>query len=182
MESGFEGLDDALNIDYEAVDKELTEINDRSNQLEESKKEIAKHKQDDLDATIEDKEYLAMELKMIIQNSRNILEVLEQDIKIGTKPRYHEVYATLTKSVLDGLKELRELNNNVAQLKLQKEKLNIKRASANDKTSMQIGTQVNMQMTGGDFFKMVEDAKKQSSLNNIEPTFDLEGQPPKDLQ
>ena len=36
MESGFEGLDDALNIDYEAVDKELTEINDRSNQLEES--------------------------------------------------------------------------------------------------------------------------------------------------
>jgi hypothetical protein len=176
MNSGFEGLDDALDIDYD-VDKEIDEVATRTEKLEKSKYEIAKKPRDEIN--ISDQEYLVMELKMIIANSRNILEVLEQDIKIGTQPRYHEVYATLTKSVIDGLKELRELNQSVANLEIQKEKLELKKVNPNG--SMQIGTQVNMNLTGKDLFKMIKQAKSESELNVIEADFEIDGKRPKDI-
>ncbi len=179
MNSGFEGLDDALNTDYD-VDKEIDNISERSELLNKTKTEVSKNTDNSLDATIEDKEYIAMELKMIIQNSRNILDVLEQDIKIGTQPRYHEVYATLTKSIIDGLKELRELNQTVVQLRLQKEKIELKRISSSQNNNLQIGTQVNMNLTGKDLFKMIESAKTNSSLNAIDVDFELDASPPEE--
>ena len=45
---------------------------------------------------------------------------------------------------------------------------------------MQIGTQVNMNLTGNDLFKMLKQAKTDSSLNEIKAEFEIDGKNPKD--
>jgi hypothetical protein len=168
MQSGFENLNDALDANYD-VDDELKEINEKTKRFDLIRKEIAqKEKQNEL----EDKEYLEFELKTLISNNRRVLDILEQDIKIGTKPRYHEVYATLTKSVLDGIKELRELNKTIADLKFQKEKLEVRKMQNSLTGSQQ--TQVNFRLTGKDLFDMIEAAKSSSQLNVVDAEFEVD--------
>lgn len=166
-ETGFEGIDNVLNTDYN-VDKELEKLETQSKKLVERKSQSKENK--DLEATIEDKEYLEFELKLLIQNTNRIMEVLEQDIKIGTKPRYHEVYATLVKTVLDGLKELRELNVSIEQLKLQREKLEVRKKEGGTSSNYQ---QVNFHLSGSDLYNMFEKAKAESELNKIEADFKI---------
>jgi hypothetical protein len=127
---------------------------------------------------IEDKEYLEYELKTLISDSRRVMYILEQDIKIGTKPRYHEVYATLTKSVLDGIKELRELNQTIANLKFQKEKLAVRKEqySLSGGNGNNSGAKLNVRLSGKDLFDMMEAARKSSGLNAVKAEFEVESE------
>lgn len=175
MDSGFENLNDALGSDYN-VDEELEAIDEKTKNFEEIKNKIANRESGN---EIEDKEYLELELKTLISNSQRIMNILEQDIKIGSKPRYHEVYATLAKSVLDGIKELRELNQTIANLKLQKEKLEIRKLQNGIDAKP---TQVNFNLSGRELFKMVEAAKKSSELNSVNAEFEIHSESFKDEQ
>lgn len=164
MNTGFEGIDDALNIEYEEDEtlKSATEINTKLTNL------ITKS--DSSDDEIDDKEYLELELKMLIQSTRNIMTVLEQDIKVGSKPRYHEVYATLTKTLIDGIKELRELNQSKINNKINRKKLEIKEKSIKNNLPQQT---LNLQLSGSDLFKMLETAKSASTLNTVNADFEI---------
>jgi len=164
MNTGFEGLDDALNTDY-SVDTDLNQLSEKSEQFEKNKKAIVSKP----DATIDDKEYLELELKTLIQDTRRVMEILENDIKIGCKPRYHEVYATLGKSALDGIKELRGLHIGIANLKLQKEKIEYKR----NRSDTINNTQVNFNLSGNDLFDMITHAKETSQLKDVTAEFHL---------
>jgi hypothetical protein len=166
--TGFEALNDALNVDYD-VDKEIENINAQSERFSAIRKEISDKEKN---TELEDKEYLEFELKTLIANNRRVLDILEQDIKIGTKPRYHEVYATLTKSVLDGIRELRELNKTIADIKFQKEKLEVRKMQ-NSLPSTQMA-HVNFQLTGKDLFDMINIAKRSSQLNAVDAVFEVD--------
>lgn len=169
MNTGFEGLDDALGTEYQN-----SNATDKAAQT--AKKLDALSKKKNSDITLEDKEYMAFEIKTMIEDSRRVLDILEQDLKIGAQPRSFEVYATLTKAVLDGVKELRELHNNIEQLKLSKEKLELKRTS----TEMIAGQpNVSIKLTGPELFKMINDAKSNSELNRIDAEFEIVDKTPK---
>ncbi len=152
----YEPLNNALDVDYDPnkiVEKAETDI-----------KSLAKTSSKIGDAvTLEDKEYMEMEIKMLINSAKFVMDKLEEDVKIGAKPRVYEVYATLTKAVLDSIKELRELNLSIENLKLSKEKLKLKKEIG----SAPSGT-VNLQLSGKDMFKMIASAQAQAEQSRSE--------------
>lgn len=157
-ETPFENLNDALDVHYDT--NELVEKAEKNiTALSETKQDVVED--------LEDKEYMEMELKMLIQESQFVMEKLKEECKIGAKPRVFEVYSTMTRSVLDAIKELRELHTTIERLKLDKEKLAVKRLSIDSEGN--IGApKVNLQLTGKDLFKMVEEAQKSAAKKQQE--------------
>jgi hypothetical protein len=170
----FENLDGALDTDYSA-DETVKEAESLITKIEDNKKAVEASTDE---TTIDDKEYLEFELKTLIQSTRRVLDVLEQDVKIGSQPRVFEVFGTLTKTVIDGIKELREMNLSIAQLKLQKEKLDVRKAES--KNIPQLPNQVNISLSGRELFNMVSNATKNSQLNEIDAEFEVVDAPKKE--
>jgi hypothetical protein len=152
-ETPFDPLNDALNVDYNSDElvrkaekdvKKFTEVSTKIGDTE----------------TLQDKEYMEMELKTLIQSMRYVMDTLEEDAKVGAKPRVFEVYATMAKAVLDAVKELRDLHMSIENLKINKAKLEIKRNS----NELPPGApQVNLKLTGKELFKMVSEAQESAS-------------------
>tara|TARA_R110001606_G_scaffold88448_6_gene199279 strand:- start:6703 stop:7212 length:510 start_codon:yes stop_codon:yes gene_type:complete len=155
-ETPYEPLNDALDIDYDPnrivdkAEKDIVSLAKTSTKLSDA-------------TTLEDKEYMELEIKTLISSAKFVMDKLEEDVKIGAKPRVYEVYATLTKAVLDSIKELRELNLSIENLKLSKEKLNLKKEIGSTTSNT-----VNLQISGRDMFKMLANAKKQAEQSRSE--------------
>lgn len=160
METGFEGLDKALNSEFtvETAEKSIDKFNDIKNSMVEKSKAGT--------YTLEDEEYMRFELKTLIQGSRMIMDKLERDIKIGSQPRVFEVYSALLKTTFDGLKELRELNKTVTDLQIESDKPKTDVGTINNTTN-------NILLTGKDLFAMIKNAKDNNSLNTVEAKFDF---------
>lgn len=122
---------------------------------------------DEKDITIENKEYIKTELLTLISSNYRIMNILEQDIKVGSKPRYHEVYAILSRSVLDAVRELKELGVAEKKLQIDHKKLGLKTEAVN--SLGQISR--NMVLGGRQLLDMIENAKKDSQLNTIEAEY-----------
>lgn len=155
-ESPYDPLNDALNIDYDPdkiVEKAETDIKSLSTASKKIEGAV----------TLEDKEYMELEIKTLIQSAKFVMDKLEEDVKIGAKPRVYEVYATLTKAVLDSIKELRELNLSIENLKLSKEKLALKKEIGSTGSPS-----VNLQLSGKDMFKMLAAAQEQAEKSRSE--------------
>lgn len=156
-ETPYDPLNDALDIDYtpnkivEKAESDIASLVKSSSKLGDV-------------TTLEDKEYMEMEIKTLIQSAKFVMDKLEEDVKIGAKPRVYEVYATLTKAVLDSIKELRELNLSIENLKLSKEKLKLKKEIGGTPANT-----VNLQISGRDMFKMIAAAKEEAkqSLSEV---------------
>lgn len=156
-ETPYDPLNDALDIDYtpnkivEKAESDIANLAKSSSKLSDV-------------TTLEDKEYMEMEIKTLIQSAKFVMDKLEEDVKIGAKPRVYEVYATLTKAVLDSIKELRELNLSIENLKLSKEKLKLKKEIGGTPANT-----VNLQISGRDMFKMIAAAKEEAkqSLSEV---------------
>lgn len=168
MNTGFEGLDDALETTYDP-DKTLEDANNSIQKYETAKVAVIS------ETTLADKEFMELELKSSIHTMKTVLSVLQEDIKIGSQPRMFEVYATLSKSVLDGIKELRDLNMDIENLKIKQEAIRIKRMLAEPKANgSNGGNQTNVMILGGnDLFNMINSAKQNSQLNEIDAEFDV---------
>jgi len=118
--------------------------------------------------TLEDKTFLQTEIKSLIENSKKVLETVQKDIKIGTAPRTIEVYAKLLSSVIEGIKELRELNQAIANMTMFRDPEEIPKAS------------VNIKMTAKELMQMMKDAKETSQIKAVEAKFSVEGEPKDD--
>jgi hypothetical protein len=155
-ETPYDPLNDALDIDYdpnkivEKAEKDIVSLAKSSSKIGDA-------------TTLEDKEYMELEIKTLISSAKFVMDKLEEDVKIGAKPRVYEVYATLTKAVLDSIKELRELNLSIENLKLSKEKLKLKKEIGNAAPS-----NVNLQLSGKDMFKMLAAAQEQAKQSRSE--------------
>jgi len=118
---------------------------------------------------------MEFELKTTINDMKAVLATLQEDIKIGSQPRMFEVYATLSKSVLDGIKELRDLNMDIENLKIKKEAMSLKQQIARKSPDNGGNTtnNVNLMLSGKDLFSMLNKAKLDSELNEIDAEFDV---------
>ena len=164
MQNGFEGIDKAMNTNFDSalddVEKSLDNFNSKKTALVEKSKNGT--------YTLEDEDYLRFELKTLIQGSRMIMDKLERDIKIGSQPRVFEVYSALLKTTIDGLKELRELNKTVTDLEIESNKPK----TANDLHTIN-NTTNNVILTGKDLLSMIKGAKEMNQLNSVEAVFDF---------
>lgn len=115
--------------------------------------------------TLEDKEYLQQETKELIDNSKRVLHIVQNDIKIGTPAKTVEVYAKLLTSTVEALRELRELNKMVADMQMFTEPQETK-------------TSINIKMTGKDLIAMMKEAKESSQMKAVETNFTIEGDEP----
>ena len=161
----FNGINKKLNTSFE-LEKEDQDI---INTFVDLKKEIDSF-QDKKKSLIDsnnamvlaDQEYMRNHLKTIIINTNTVINKLENEIKIGTHPRTHEVYGKLIQALTGAIKELRELNTTIVELKMKDNRLD--NNIANKKISL----------TANQLLDMIDKAKKSSQINAIEVDFTVD--------
>ena len=151
-----------------AKGKEIVEISTDIKEFEEKKNELIKSAKQN---TIEDKSYLQTEIKDVVGCGKNVLDKLQEEIKVGSSPRIYEVYATLMNSVICGLKELRELNKTVYDIETIRNDLD----EGGPKT-----TNVNIVMDAKELLQHITDATKNNELNAVEADFSVQGEESED--
>lgn len=163
MNEAFDGLNKKFNTNFES-EKEGEELIESAEELQKNLEDFQKKKNqltgpsDDL--ILSDQEYLRNELKALISNTKVIMRKLENDIKIGTHPRAHEVYAKMVNSVNETLKELKDLNSTIAELKIK----NVK---------MENNSKNKISLTSNQLLDMLDKAKESSQMKEIDADFTI---------
>jgi len=162
-EDAFGGVNELFGTAYDEdeSEKNVVEIKQQITSITEKKNEI----QTNL-VTMTDTPYIRQEIMGLIQSSTMIVGRLETDLKVGSPPRMYEVYATLLNAVTNSLKELRQLNLDVANLEVeQTKKVTLEDVQGpNDKISL----------SAGDLLKMVKAAGADSQMNDVDADFKIE--------
>ncbi len=156
MNETFDKLDNEFNTPATEPVKEIQAFEQQKNELIEKTTQIK---------TLEDKQYLQTEVKSLIENSKRVLDTIQKDIKIGAPPRMVEVYAKLLSSTLEGIKELRELNQTIANMQMFKDPEEQPKAS------------INVKMTAKELIQMMKEARESSQIKAVEANFSVEGEP-----
>jgi hypothetical protein len=112
-----------------------------------------------------DEEYIRDEVKSLVNNIEVAMSKLQQDIRIGSPPRNHEVFAQLANAKVNVLKELINMN---------KHKLDAKMKLQKTETPKNMTVNNNMTISSSELLKMVNGAKKNNSLKKIEAKFDIQ--------
>ena len=161
MNESFDKLDKEFNTPetVESVDKELAEFESKKNDIVKKSTSVK---------TLEDKQYLQDEIKGLIDNSKQVLDTVKKDIKIGTAPRTIEVYAKLMSATIDGIRELRELNQTIANMTMFKDPDEKPKAN------------LNVTMTGKELLQMMNNAKANSQTEAVDASFSSVEEEPKD--
>jgi hypothetical protein len=152
--ASFEKLDNEFNIPVVKQENSIKELD---------KNELVVKPEENVGG-LENKDFLQTEIKEVITNGKKVLETLQKDIKIGSPPRAAEVYAKLMSSTIEGLRELRELDKTIADIKIRHVDEN------KPKTS------VNISMTGKELLQMIKDAQSNSQMTAINTDFKVEDQ------
>ncbi|MFW6219658.1 MAG: hypothetical protein ACOCZ5_00135 [bacterium] len=136
------------------IKKEISTIDDKKNNIKQNL------------VVMNDVSYIKEELIGLISSSKNILEKLEDDIKVGSPARMYEVYASLLNSITNELKELRQLNYEVAQLEVEQHKKKTLDDLQNPKDKILLSSSA--------LLDMIHSAGKVSEMNKIEADFKIE--------
>ncbi len=160
----FENLNKKFDVD--AFESEVKNVNNQIEKVAERKNEIVESiKNNQVGFTKEDQTFLVDEIKSLIKSTTSVLEKLEQDIRIGTPVRSHEVYAILANSKVNQLKELRDLYRTIMEMAI------FDPNSEHNKKEEQKTDEINM--TATDFLKIIKQAQKESSLNKIDANYEI---------
>lgn len=160
MNESFEKLNNLFDTEsgitenLKEVKNELQTINQKKNEI----KEIVQ--KNEVGFSIEDQGFLIEATKKLMESTDNVMQKLEQDIKIGSSPRMYEVFSFLANSKVNQLRELRELYKMILEMSIFNEEDSNKSKNEND-----------VSMTATDLLKVIKEAQKSSSLNAIEATF-----------
>lgn len=158
----FKGLDETFDTSYDEKEtkKQVAKIEDSIKEIDTKKKDLKKNL-----VVMNDVPYIKEELMTLISSSKNILEKLEDDIKVGSPARMYEVYATLLNSITNELKELRQLNYDAAQLEIeQNKKKSLSELNPNDKVLL----------SSDALLDMISTASRQSEMNRIDADFEIQ--------
>lgn len=158
----FKGLDETFDTSYDEKEakKQVAKIENNIKEIDTKKKDLKNNL-----VVMNDVPYIKEELMTLISSSKNILEKLEDDIKVGSPARMYEVYATLLNSITNELKELRQLNYDAAQLEIeQNKKKSLSELNPNDKVLL----------SSDALLDMISTASKQSEMNRIDADFEIQ--------
>lgn len=117
--------------------------------------------------SIQDEDYIRDELKSMVEQGKDVLKTLRNDIAIGSPPRMYEVYADLMRATFENLRELRDLNSEII-------KTEYKKRDGGEKGKSAAKTTNNLILSSSELLKMVNDAKENNSLKEVKAEFDFE--------
>jgi len=168
VSGAFEGLDDAFDTEFEE-DTEFIDISPEDDTVPTN--EVAVRDRPNIpmeltkdDNTIRDTDFVSHEIKGLIESSKSVLDKLDADIRIGSQPRMYEVYSQLTNSITAQLKELRQLHESVAKMKINQSKIKLS----------DVGTSDKIQMTSEQLLDMIDKAKENSEIKQIDADFEVD--------
>lgn len=166
-----DGIAEALNTTFKMdVSKEIKEEKSLKSQLVEmdsKKKEIQSR------LVIEDKEVIKAELMEMLSSVQDIRRILEENLRRPPlKSSDVETYSMVVGQITTLIRELRQLNMDVVNVEMNQRKMDY----AIDK---QTGSVVNnttnnvLMVSSKDLDAMINNAKENSRLNEIDATFDV---------
>ena len=157
----YENISNSLDTTFDGEEiEELVEVKKKCTELIET---------DNSEIAMEDEVYIREEVKSLISSIEVAMSKLQQDIRIGSPARQHEVMAQLANAKSNVIKELIGMNKAKLDAKLKLMKLYKKESPK----SMTVN---NMTVTSSELLKMVNGAKKKNSLKNVEAKFDIKSE------
>ena len=161
----FDKLADVANADYEAkVDMGVSAIEAQMNEVETRKQDLLKQVGSQEVVCLKDQAYIDHELKTLIEMSMNVLQTLHEDIRVGSHSRQFEVFATLSNSVREHLRELRDLNMKLLELQMFNQ----------DTEESQKDESGDVRMSGGEMMEFFKQLKNDSQINAVDADFTIE--------
>jgi hypothetical protein len=159
----YENISNSLDTTFDGEEvEELVEVKDQSDKC----KELFTSDCDD--TKLVDEDYIREEVKSLVDNIEVAMTKLQQDIRIGSPARQHEVFGQLANAKANVLKELITMNKVKMDAKLKIKKKEVPKNMTVNNT--------NVNLSSSDLLKMVNSAKKKNSLKNIEAKFDIESE------
>ncbi len=161
-----DGIAEELNTTFKTTD--IVKIDNTIKAIQESNKDPNR-------LTLEDKQYLQMELKDMISSMKFVQKILEDQI---SKPPFRatevEAFAMYSEKLINALKELRVLNMDIINTELAQRRLDkdIQKITGNVTNNIQN----NISITALDLDKMLEDAQKNRRIDQIDVDFDVDDQ------
>jgi 23S rRNA A2030 N6-methylase RlmJ len=159
-----EKISEVLNTTFE----QDMEIAEKQRKIIDAKKQIVAKKEETGLIVLDDQEEIKNGLRAVIANLEEVMQKLQDDIKIGSKVFSHQVYSQCAKELRECYKEMAEIDRSIfdCRLKLQQE------LSKNNKgSSKKSDDSQSISMTAGQLADMLENARKNSSMNSIDATF-----------
>jgi hypothetical protein len=147
-----------FNSSPQDIENKLVEIKNRKTELVEAATTQPKEL-----IALKDQRYLSEELYSLISDTKEIMTILKESIKQGTRATLFEAYSKLANSVTEQLKELRELNKVIADIEMFK-----------IAPTQQAQVAINVTMSGTDMLEKLLEARKNAEINSIEVDFEVE--------
>ena len=162
LSAAFDGLNTAFDTSYEDDAEEVKAVQVIENEIA----DIEKRKNDVKSGLIQmdDADFLTKEIKSLVLSSRDVLQRLDDEIKIGSNGRMWEVYAGMMNAISNQYKELRQLNESVVKFNIEQKHKNIGDVQGGDKIAL----------TADQLLDMVRAASEKSEINKVEANFTIE--------
>jgi hypothetical protein len=160
--SSFDKLSSALNCEFTSsasndIDKQLETIKDKNTQIS----TLVKDKKS---LSLKDHEFIDKQLKDVMKMTKNIMDSLSSEIKIGTSPRTYEVYGELSSAYVEQIQTLIQSNKLRADMEIMSGAADESLKPKND----------NVNMSSSDLMKLILSAQQNSQLNAIDAEFLVE--------
>lgn len=157
----FDKMSESLGSTFEGEEIEQ-EVSNSLTKVDNLKKDIVSA---DLGSyTLEDAEYMEEQIKKSLDGLESVTNRLEQEIKVGSKASMYEVYATLSNSRMNAIKELREMRKIILDIKV---KLQETKSPKNVTVNQTF-------MSSKDVDNLIKNASKNSNLKKIEANFKID--------
>jgi glycerol-3-phosphate responsive antiterminator len=126
--------------------------------------------------TLEDKEFLKVELVEVISTMKHVVRFMEEQYtKVGTKPSEFESFAMVSEKLLNAIKELRVLNMDILNSTLAQKRLQQALEIKTGNTTNNVQNNVYM-LDSKSLDDMIKNAEKNRRIDSIEVDFETDSQ------
>lgn len=161
----FDKISDKLNTTYDP-EMEIKDLSKELDAFEDKKKELLATPINQI-RTIEEKEEIEKDLKSLIEYGKDVLKILKEDLRIGSEARKFEVFAQMLNSTSGALKELIAFKKMIYDIQVFQD-------PQGPIPNQSPGAELKIKMTGKELAKLIIDAEKNNSLNNIDAKFNVD--------
>jgi len=130
-----------------------------------AKKSIVAKKEAEGSIILDDQEEIKNGLRSVISNLEQVMQKLQDDIKIGSKTFSHQVYSQCASVLVESYRELAEINKNIFDCRFKVQTMKDK-ATPNAKSNDD-----SLTLTHEQVISMIDKARQSSSVNAIDATF-----------
>lgn len=166
QENSLEKISKVLNTTFE----EDVESIEKQRKLIEHKKQLVAKKEAEGLIVLDDQEEIKNGLRATINNLEIVMEKLQGDIRIGSKAFSHEVYSKLASTLVETYKELAAINKTIFDCRFKLQQMVQKNSDKGTQKNKEDDTIV---MTSSQLLAMVDEARKNSSMNSIDTNFKI---------